>query len=189
MPKLWTDTVDEHRQAVREATIAATATLVSANGLSAVTMSRIAEEAGIGRATLYRYFSDVDEILLAWHEGQVTSHLEQLRAVGARFDDPKDQLRAVLETYALLAQQRPTGGLAAVLHDGSHMGRAQHELLDFIRDMLDRAARSGSVRTDVSAGELASYCLHALSGAEQLRSKAAARRLVDVVISGLAPAR
>lgn len=33
-----------------------------------MTMSRIAEEIGIGRATLYKYFPDVEAILLAWHE-------------------------------------------------------------------------------------------------------------------------
>ena len=38
-------------------------------------MSQIAEQTGIGRATLYKYFPDVEAILLAWHERQVTGHL------------------------------------------------------------------------------------------------------------------
>ncbi|MEP7020668.1 MAG: helix-turn-helix domain-containing protein, partial [Pseudonocardiales bacterium] len=67
MPKLWTDTIEAHRQAVREATLDTAATLVAERGLSAVTMSRIAEETGIGRATLYKYFPDVEAIMTAWH--------------------------------------------------------------------------------------------------------------------------
>jgi hypothetical protein len=33
---------------------------------------------GIGRATLYKYFPDVEAVLVAWHERQVAQHLDQL---------------------------------------------------------------------------------------------------------------
>ena len=56
MPKLWTDTVEEHRRAVRDAALDAAAKLVAAHGLASVTMSKIAAETGIGRATLYGTF-------------------------------------------------------------------------------------------------------------------------------------
>ena len=64
MPKLWNETIEAHRRAVHEAILNTTAALVAEHGLRSVTMSQIAEEAGIGRATLYKYFSDVDAILL-----------------------------------------------------------------------------------------------------------------------------
>jgi len=64
----------------------------------AVAMSQIAEQTGIGRATLYKYFPDVDAILHAWHERQIAGHLAQLAA--AR-DRPGARLEAVLRTYAL----------------------------------------------------------------------------------------
>ena len=51
-------------------------TLAAERGRRAVTMSPIAEETGIGRATLYKYFAGVEEILLAWHERQIIAHLE-----------------------------------------------------------------------------------------------------------------
>ena len=63
MPKLWSGTLETHRREVRTAVIAATAALVADHGLRGVTMSRIASEAGIGRATLYKYFPDVETIL------------------------------------------------------------------------------------------------------------------------------
>src|SRR5213596_2512312 len=84
MPKLWKETVEAHRRAVRDATLDTTAALVAEHGLLSVTMSQIAEETGIGRATLYKYFSDVEAILVAWHERQVTGHLEHLAEVGDR---------------------------------------------------------------------------------------------------------
>ena len=74
VPRLWSDTIDAHRQTVREATIEATSALVAEHGLRSVTMSQIAERTGIGRATLYKYFPDVEAILLAWHERDACQH-------------------------------------------------------------------------------------------------------------------
>ena len=82
MPKLWTETIEAHRRAVHEAVLDTTAALVAEHGLRAVTMSQIAEQTGIGRATLYKYFPDVEAILVAWHDRHVSGHLEQLAAPG-----------------------------------------------------------------------------------------------------------
>lgn len=70
-PKLWSETIETHRRAVQDSILDATAALVAEQGLREVTMSEIAEKSGIGRATLYKYFPDVDTMLLAWHERQV----------------------------------------------------------------------------------------------------------------------
>jgi len=51
--------------------------------------------------------------------------------------------------------------------------------------LLVEAAKSGAIRRDVAAGELAAYCLHALAAASSLPSKAAVRRLVSVTLAGL----
>src|SRR5690349_21818610 len=121
MPKLWSDTVDAHRREVRDAILDATAALVAAHGLQSVTMVQIAEDTGIGRATLYKYFPDVEAILLAWHERHVTSHLEHLAAVRDQAGDAGGRLRAVLEAYALIVYERHDTELAARLHRGKHI--------------------------------------------------------------------
>ena len=84
VPKLWNETIDAHRQAVREAILDAAATLIEDGGLRAVTMSQLAERAGIGRATLYKYFPDAEAVLGAWHERQVTAHLHGLAEAAHR---------------------------------------------------------------------------------------------------------
>jgi AcrR family transcriptional regulator len=187
MPKLWNDTVDAHRRAVREATLDATAALVDAHGLMAVTMSRIAQETGIGRATLYKYFPDVEAILLAWHERQITSHLQHLHDVCNRSGE-RGRLSAVLEAYALMIRQRPHNELAAVLHGGPHLVQAEQHLIEFLDDLLREGAQRGEVRQDVAPTELARYCLHALTAAGSLPSHAAVRRLVQVTLAGVQPA-
>jgi len=185
VPKVWNDTIEEHRRAVRDATLDATASLVAAHGLLSVTMSQIAEETGIGRATLYKYFPDVEAILLAWHERQVSGHLEHLAEVADRGGDAAKRLEAVLEAYALISHERRDTELAALLHRGEHMDRAHRHLRDFISDLLAEGARAGDLRDDVAPHELAAYCLHALGAASGLPSKAAVRRLVKVTLTGL----
>jgi len=190
VPKLWNETIEEHRHAVREATLDTTAALVAEHGLRSVTMSRIAEETGIGRATLYKYFPDVDAVLLAWHEREVGDHLAQLATVRDEAGDAGERLEAVLETYALIrhgSHRHHDTELMTFLHRDDHVARAQQHLGDLIRDLLTDAAKTGIVRNDVAPDELASYCLHALTAAASLPSKAAVHRLVRLILAGLRP--
>ena len=190
MPRLWTETIEAHRREVRDAILDTTAALVAEHGLRSVTMSEIAEETGIGRATLYKYFPDVDTILFTWHERQISGHLEHLARVRDRAGDPWERLEAVLEAYALISRQSRghyDRDLAAFLHRDDQVARAQQQLRGMIRDLLSKAAETGAVRGDVAPDELASYCLHALSAASSLPSKTAIRRLVRVTLAGLHP--
>ena len=192
VPKLWTATVEAHRHAVREAILDTTAALVAEHGLRSVTMVRIAEETGIGRATLYKYFPDVEAILLAWHERQMSAHLHYLAEVRDQAGDAGERLEAVLQTYALISHEshrRHDTELTAFLHRDEQVARARRQLRDMIRDLLAEGAETGDVRDDPAPDELASYCLHALTAAGSLPSKAAVRRLVAVTLAGLRPPR
>ena len=185
MPKLWVETIEAHRREVRDAILDTTAALVAEHGLRSVTMSQIAEETGIGRATLYKYFPSVEAILVAWHERHVTGHLEQLAEIRDQAGAAGERLEAVLEAYALIASEHRGTELAALVHRGEHVAHAQQQLRELIRDLLTEAAATGDVRDDVVPDELASYCLHALAAAGSLPSKAAVRRLVTVILAGL----
>lgn len=189
VPKLWTETIEAHRREVHETIQDRTAELVTANGLRAVTMSQVADATGIGRATLYKYYPDIEAILHAWHQRQVEAHLAELEAIRDQARDSSEALQNVLEAYAFISHQHQGSELAALVHQGAHMARAEHRLGKLVRDLLAQAAKRGAVRDDVSAEELAQYCLHALTAASQLSSKAAVRRLVAVTLTGLTPPR
>jgi AcrR family transcriptional regulator len=190
VPKLWDETIDAHRATVREAAMNATAALVAAHGLSAVTMSQIAKDTGIGRATLYKYFPDVESILLAWHERQIARHLGYLAEVRDRTaGGPARRLEAVLTAFAQINHHHHDTDLAAMLHRGEHVKRAHHDLNDFISTLITEGAASGDLRQDVAPGELASYCLHALTAAGEMEDEAALHRLVAVTLAGLRPER
>lgn len=190
VPKLWTDTIDAHRREVRDAIVDAAAKLVAERGPLSVTMSLIAERAGIGRATLYKYFPDVESILLAWHERQVAGHLTYLTQLRDQAGDARERLEAVLQAYAFICHGRARHAadeFAAILHRGEHVDRAQQQLHDLIKGLLIESVKTGDVRDDVAPDELAGYCLHALATAGSLTSQAAVRRLVAVTLDGLRP--
>ena len=191
MPKLWSATIEAHRRDVRDAILDTTWALVTKNGLRSVTMSQIAEETGIGRATLYKYFPDVEAILVAGHQRHVAGHLEHLAELRNRPGHPRERLEAVLEAYALISHHREHQAteLGTFLHRDEQVARAQQHLLDLLRDLLTEAAATGYVRDDVAPEELARYCLHALAAASSAPSEDAVRRLVRVVLAGLRPAR
>jgi AcrR family transcriptional regulator len=187
VPKLWNDTIEAHRREVRDAILDTTARLVAEHGLRSVTMSQIAEETGIGRATLYKYFSSVEAILVAWHERQIAGHLQHLGAIRDQAGTARERLETLLEAFARISYEHHGTELEALLHRGEHVARAQQHLSDFIRDLLVEGAADGDLRHDVPAKELASYCLHALSAASTLPSKPAIHRLVSVIMAGLRP--
>jgi AcrR family transcriptional regulator len=190
VPKLWNETIETHRHAVREAILEATWSLVTERGPMSVSMSQVAEQAGIGRATLYKYFPDVESILAAFHERHVTAHLEQLTALKNGPGNPGERLEAVLEAYAFISHHRARHGteeLSALLHRGEAVIRAERQLTDLLRDLLTEVAESDGLRDDVAPDELASYCLHALTAAADLATEAAVRRLVTVTLAGLRP--
>jgi len=190
VPKLWTETIATHRREVRDAILDTTAALVAEHGLLSVTMSRIAQETGIGRATLYKYFPDAEAVLLAWHERQITEHLAYLAEVRDGRRDAGERLEAVLEAYALISHgshghhdAEPT----TFLHRDEQLRPARHQVRAMIRDLLAEAASAGEVRRDVTPDELAAYCLGALAAATTVGSKAAVRRIVAVTLDGLRP--
>lgn len=189
MPKLWNDTIEAHRRAVIDAILDSTWALVAEHGLLSVTMSQIAEETGIGRATLYKYFPDVEAILLAWHDRHVAGHLEDLGRLRDGVGNPAERLEAVLEAYALICYHRERDGpeLGALLHRAEQVVRAQQQLTNLIGGLLVEAAAAGEVRDDVAADELAGYCLHAITAAGGLPNRAAVHRLVAVTLTGLRP--
>ena len=186
MPKLWNATIEAHRREVRDAILGTTAAMVAEHGLLSVTMSEIAERTGIGRATLYKYFPDVEAILFAWHQRHVRGHIAQLEA--ARDQAAPDQrLEAVLQAYALVghASHGNDAELAALVHRDPEVVRSERLITDMLGELISERAAAGQVRDDVAPDELARYCLHALSAASSLASEAAVRRLVAVTLDGL----
>lgn len=157
-------------------------------GLLGVTMSQLAETTVIGRATLYKYFGDVEDVLIAWHHRHVAGHLAELRDLATRAGEPTAQLRRVLEAHGRICQRRRQHGadaLVAALHRSRQIDAHEQSLQELLSVLLARAAAVGAVRKDVPSEELARYCLNAMTAAAETATDAATARLVNVVLTGL----
>lgn len=185
MPRLWNDTIETHKRAVHDAILDAVAALAAQHGLAAVRMSQLAEETGIGRATLYKYFPDMEAVLHAWHERQVRRHLDGIGRLAGEPGTPSVRLHRVLRAYAQIVHQHHGGALAPMLHGGGHVMHAQRHLTAFLAAIIAQATAAGDMRDDVPPGELAAFCLSAVAGAAELPSEAAVDRLVAVTLSAL----
>lgn len=189
MPKIWTSTIATHRQTVRQVVVDATLELIRQRGVRGVTMSDIAAAAGIGRATLYKYFADVESIVAAWHAREVHKHLALLREVAEGTADPLQRVEAVVTAYAnIVWRSRPhrRSRLAAGLHDRSATTDAERQLHAIVAGCITSAAAGGSVRNDVPPGELATYIIRSLDAAGDAPSRDAVARLISVTMAGLA---
>ena len=187
MPKLWTDNIEAHKQSVHDAVLDAAAALIAESGLSAVTMSAVAGATGIGRATLYKYFPDVETILTVWHQRQIARHLSELETIAAKPAEPMARLHAVLEAY-LRNAFGSRGHAVGMPHTTAHVAHARTQLRGFLGGLIEDAAKAGQVRRDIPAGELAIYALAALDGAAHVTTKAAMGRLLELTLDGLKPA-
>ena len=188
VPKLWEDTVENHRRAVRDAVLDAAGALFDQHGLRGLTMSRIATASGIGRATLYKYYPDLEAVLLAHHRRHVTSHLEQLSGLRNEPGEPADQLHALMRAYALISfhRGRHRGEDAFVLlHTDDETADAVAQVREVFAELIAATREADAVRGDVDVPELVDYCLSALSAAGGARDEAAVLRLVDVTTDGL----
>lgn len=188
VPELWTHTVASHREEVRRAITEAAWSLATRHGPMSVTMSQVANEAGIGRATLYKYFPDVEAILHAHHERHVLEHLAHLSQLRDAAAGPRRRLEAVAVGYAHMCHHRTRRGsieLFALVHQTERVSQAERQLVALFEELLADAVADRVLRDDTPVEELALYLVHALGAAQNLPSEAAVQRLVCVTLAAL----
>jgi AcrR family transcriptional regulator len=93
----WAATVEAHRQAQQDLILDAVIGLLGERGIAGLTMSALAERAGVSRATVYHYFADVDQVLAAWASREVRRSVAGLIDHAAQLQDPLERLRWLLD--------------------------------------------------------------------------------------------
>ena len=181
---------DRHRAMTRDQIMAAALEAFADRGYVAVTIDDIVRRAGIGRATLYKYFGDVEEVLAAWHARAVASHLTELAALAEGAGGPAERLRSVLEAYGQICRQRARHGAewpAAAFHRTAEVQQPEDQLRDLVTQLIAEVAGTAAagVRIDVPADVLAAFCVSALAAAGAASSDAEVQTVVDLVWAGL----
>jgi AcrR family transcriptional regulator len=172
----------------RERVLAAAAAVFNREG-PRVPLARIAEEAGVGVATLYRNYPSREALLLALTERSYRLVLNAARraadsdapaidSVGAFLDD-------VVERRAELVMPL-VGGPAPVDAQAIELRARIQEALDRV---LARGRRDGTVRDDVTSIDVIVTAALLVQGlAAHPDWDQGARRHAEIVLAGLAPA-
>lgn len=154
-------------------------------------MADIAEEARVGRATLYRHFPTRESLVSGVQDVGVTELLDALAS--ADLDTlPTDRAIARI-THVFLR----TGAkyAAVVSRDDEHADHPPHErAVAPVREAIERGIRAGSLRADLPSGALFSLyealigraLLLAVTG--QMTPEQAADSVVAVFLHGATPA-
>jgi AcrR family transcriptional regulator len=78
MPRIRADSIVEHKEKTRAEILDAGATLFRSQGYTDTNLGDIAAYVGIGRTTLYEYFSDKEDILVHIVEGRIPNLMDEM---------------------------------------------------------------------------------------------------------------
>jgi AcrR family transcriptional regulator len=96
-----------HHGALRDELIAACVTLIETEGIAAVSLRRVAREAGVSPGAPYHHFADRSALLAAITERGHELLLERLQEARRQAPTAVRALGAVVEAYVEFARQRP----------------------------------------------------------------------------------
>ncbi|WP_030546937.1 TetR/AcrR family transcriptional regulator [Streptomyces albus] len=173
----------------REALLEAAAAVFVRSGVEAPVRD-IAAEAGIGVGTIYRHFPKRADLVIAVFRHQVEACAEAGPALLAAGPTPYAALGRWIDLFADFLVTKH--GLAAALRSDSTGFEALHDyfldrLVPVCTELLDAAADSGEIRSDVRALELMRGVGNLCVGADDPRYDA--RRMVELLIAGLSRPR
>jgi len=147
--------------------IEAALTLIAEQGLGGVTMSGIADTAGVARQTLYNHYPDIDSIVAEAISRHNRESIDLLEASQRVVDLPEDKLEQLVRHVVSI-------GAHAHHARGFHLGLsadaratlgAYDETLDRrIREILAEGQRTGVFRSDLTPDIDAILIRHALNG-------------------------
>jgi AcrR family transcriptional regulator len=177
---------EERRRRVEERIVAAATDVLFRDGPDA-TVEAVAAEAGVGRATVFRYFPQRDELLAAGLRRAYAGFIGAIAERGNR--EPDEWLRDVVAASVSRARRGGTGYLRTLLDPGDGaLAEVVHDRRPFRRELNERIAadlwqahggtrRSPHQLVDVVALLTGPHAIHALHEDVELDDDEIADRL------------
>jgi AcrR family transcriptional regulator len=150
-------------------------------------IERIAKEAGVGTATLYRNFPTREILIEAAYRNEVSRLCEAAPDLLATMP-PREALRAWMGRFIdfSTAKLGMADALRALIESGGNpYAQSQDMLLAALSSLKQAGAEGGTIRSDVSAADmLASLTGIALTSSKP-EQREQAERLLDLALDGL----
>jgi AcrR family transcriptional regulator len=121
-------------------------------GLGGVTMSAVAQAAGVARQTLYNHFPDIDSIVGTVVESHQAENIDRLTAFLATVDSPADRLEHIIRHVAATSSHHQFAhdvqrGLSA--HMQELIGHHDRAIRELIESTLEEGRARGDFRADL----------------------------------------
>ncbi|KJF69738.1 TetR/AcrR family transcriptional regulator [Rhizobium nepotum] len=147
------------REAIPDQIITAAGALFYNEGIRAVGIDRIIEEAKVAKATLYRHFPSKDHLVAAYLQDRHDRVIRSLRDVLAATIDPRDQIQVIFERLYEKADSPEFRGCAFALAVAEHgdservvtVARTHKRM---VRDIFEAVMLKAGVRLDQAASHL-----------------------------------
>jgi AcrR family transcriptional regulator len=154
-------------------------------------MRAIAQEAGVGIATLYRHFPTREALVDAVYQDQVSRLTTGARELLSQLD-PSAALRRWMDLFGewIATKNGMLHTLLAMIESGeiAHAD-TRTELLAAVNDILEAGRATGELRADVPAEVIAAALIGIFTVAGSPEHEALAVSLLDLLMDGLRPAR
>jgi AcrR family transcriptional regulator len=143
---------DDSTLSTADRIVHATLTLISERGFGGVTMSLVAEAAGVARQTLYNHYGDVDSIVAAAIDRHNRESADLLNAGLQVAESPADKIEQMVRHFVMVGAHAPQ---AIDLGNGlSPQARTTLESYDetvagHVRSILKAGQASGDFRSDL----------------------------------------
>lgn len=144
MPRISAATNAAQRENTKRAILNSFGEILYNRGLSGLTMTDVAKNAGIGRTAVYNYFADMGELLVAYALDETERFLNELRVGLDGIENPIDQLAVYvrLQINDLARRHLPPGpAMRSMLSPESYakLGKHVHELQMVLAHILSAA--------------------------------------------------
>jgi AcrR family transcriptional regulator len=182
----------------RQAILAAASELLLAHGLSAVSMDAVAEQAGVSKATIYRWWPTKETLALDALYTEWSSGRPYPRDTGSLRGD----LQSLLRPWVRLASSRPYGRVIAALitksqTDPVFAAEYRQRFVEPRRDQaraifgraIERAEIPADAKVEVALDLLYGALYHRLLHGHAPLNDRFARDVIDMVLDGVLPAR
>lgn len=148
---LWRSAMSEHRLRAAERIALVAVGIIDRDGIAGLSMSRLADAAGISRQTLYKYYPDVDAVLEGIAAVGGAGVAELSRAVEAQAD-PREALHvfvAAVLAAAAAGHPSPMALAAAVPAASREVVRGHEEAAEgIVIGIIRRGQGAGAFRSD-----------------------------------------
>ena len=148
MPRITAPSNAAQRERTQRAILDAFGELLYSNGLTDLTMTRVAKTAGVGRTAVYNYFADMGELLVAYALDKTERFVADLNRDLSATENPVDQLGVYIQHQIedLSRRHLPPGqAMRTVLspEDFAKLGEHVQKLQTVLAGILQRAMDEG----------------------------------------------